>query len=158
MSKPRLADPADKWERVRRLRYGDFLRLFRDRYYRRGFYHFPDDSAVRDDLWLLVNNLSLTAVNPKERMRRAIEIWAPWMSAEERDAYVEHVWGLDFYQRLMSGREIGERLGLTNAERERLKLWQFRPIDLTDEELAEHRKRKNKRASKEEGAGEGGAI
>ena len=43
----------------------------------------------------------------------------------------------------MTGREIGERLGLTNAERERLKLWQFKPIDMTDEQLAEHRKRKN---------------
>src|SRR5262249_61003080 len=46
-------------------------------------------------------------------------------------------------ERLMTAREIGERLGLTNAERERLKLWQFKPIDMTDEELTEHRKRKN---------------
>jgi hypothetical protein len=50
--------------------------------------------------------------------------------------------GLDFYQRLMTGREIGERLGLTNSERDRLKLWQFKPIDMTDEQLVEHRRRK----------------
>src|SRR5262249_2477566 len=144
MSKPNIKRAEiDKWECVRRLRHGDFLRLFRDRYHSRGYLYFPDDEAGRDDLWLLVVNVSLAAAEPKKKMRHVIEMWAPWLSAEEREAYIEHVWGLDFYQRLMTGREIGQRLGLTNDERERLKLWQFKPIDMTDEELAEHRKRKN---------------
>jgi hypothetical protein len=91
----------------------------------------------------LVLNVSLAIAEPKKKMRHIIEMWAPWLNAEEREAYIEHVWGLDFYERLMTAREIGERLGLTNAERERLKLWQFKPIDMTDEELTEHRKRKN---------------
>jgi hypothetical protein len=140
-----LAKPkeSDKWERVRCLRYGDFLRLFRDRYHSKGYLHFPDDSAGRDDLWLLVNNTSMAAVEPKKKMRHVIELWAPWIPDNEVGPYIEHVWGLDFYQRLMTAREIGERLGLTNAERERLKLWQFKPIDMTDEELTAHRKRKN---------------
>jgi hypothetical protein len=51
------------------------------------------------------------------------------MTAEERDAYVQHVWGLDFYERIQTGVEIGKRLRLTNAEREDLKLWPFHPID-----------------------------
>jgi hypothetical protein len=144
MSKPNLKpDQIDKWEGVRRLRYGDFQRLFRDRYHSRGYFHFPDDDAGRGDLWLLVLNVSLAIAEPKKKMRHVIETWAPWLNAEEREAYIEHVWGLDFYERLMTAREIGERLGLTNAERERLKLWQFKPIDMTDEELAEYRKRKN---------------
>ena len=109
----------------------------------RGYFHFPDDDAGRGDLWLLVLNVSLAIAEPKKKMRHVIEMWAPWLKADEREAYIEHVWGLDFYERLMTAREIGERLGLTNAERERLKLWQFKPIDMTDEELVEHRKRKN---------------
>lgn len=123
MSKPNTKpDELYQWECVRRLRYGDFLRLFRDRYHSRGYLHFPDDAAGRDDLWLLVLNVSLAAAEPKKKMRHVIEVWAPWLSAEEREAYTEHVWGLDFYQRLMTGRKIGERLGLRNADRERLKL------------------------------------
>ncbi len=141
MSKPNLKpDELDKWGCVRRLRYGDFLRLFRDRYHGRGHPHFPDDEAGRDDLWLLVVNVSLAAAEPKKKMRHVIQMWAPWLSTEEREAYIEHVWGLDFNQRLMTAREIGERLGLTNAEREGLRLWQFKPIDMTDEELAEQAK------------------
>jgi hypothetical protein len=144
MSKPNIKpDEIDKWECVRRLRYGDFLRLFRDRYHSRGYLHFSDDEAGRDDLWLLVLNVSLAISEPKKKMRHVIETWAPWLSIDEREAYIEHVWGLDFYQRLMTGREIGERLGLRNADRERLKLWQFKPVDMTDGELVEHRKRKN---------------
>ena len=37
-------------------------------------------------------------------------------------------------------KELGERLGLTNTEREALKLWPFLPIDKTEEELAEQAK------------------
>ena len=125
-----------KWETVRRLRNGALLKLFRSRY----GYALPDDDAGREDLWLLVMNVSLAATEPEKKMRHVIEVWAPWMSVEEREAYVQHVWGLDKYERTSTGREIGQRLGLTNVERERLKLWPFKPIDATDEEIAERRK------------------
>ncbi|WP_434011885.1 hypothetical protein [Methyloceanibacter sp.] len=125
-----------KWETVRCLRYGALRKLFHDRW---GFV-LPDDDAGRDDLWILVTNVSLAAAEPQKKMRHVIELWAPWMSAEEREAYVRHVWGLDIYERTSTGREIGQRLGLTNADRERLKLWPFKPIDATDEEIAERRK------------------
>ena len=79
-------------------------------------------------------------------MRHVIEMWAPWMPADEREAYVEHVWGLDIYERTQTGLEIGKRLGLTNAEREALKLWPFLPIDKTAEEISEiARARRNNR-------------
>jgi len=73
-------------------------------------------------------------------MRHVIEMWAPWMSPEEREYYVQHVWGLDIYERTETGLEIGKRLGLTNAERETLKLWPFLPIDKTAEQIAEQAK------------------
>jgi hypothetical protein len=127
---------AAKWELIRRLRYGALLRLFRHRWGN----ELPDDDAGRDDLWLLVTNVSLAAAEPKKKMRDVIEVWAPWMSAEEREAYIKHVWGLDIYERTPTALELGKRLGLTNAEREALKLWPFRPIDKTEEEIAEQAK------------------
>ena len=125
MSKKQPADDADKWELIRRLRYGALLKLFRHRWGN----VLPDDDAGRDDLWLLVTNVSLAAAEPKKKMHHVIEMWAPWMSEEERSAYVKHVWGLDIYERTLTALELGRRLGLTNAEREALKLWPFLPID-----------------------------
>jgi hypothetical protein len=133
MRKKRPGDDADKWELIRRLRFGALLKLFRHRWGN----VLPDDDAGRDDLWLLVTNVSLAAAEPEKKMRHVIEIWAPWMSEEERSAYVKHVWGLDRYERTLTALELGRRLGLTNAERESLKLWPFLPIDKTEEELAE---------------------
>jgi hypothetical protein len=136
MSKKRPANDADKWELIRRLRYGALIRLFRHRWGN----VLPDDDAGRDDLWLLVTNVSLAAAEPEKKMHHVIEMWAPWMSAEEREAYVKHVWGLDIYERIPTAKELGRRLGLTSAEREKLKLWPFKPIDKTDAELAEQAK------------------
>ena len=138
MSKP------DKWEAVRCFRHGDFIKLFRHRWGP----VLPDDDAGRGDLWLVVCNASLARKEPQKKMRHLIEVLAPWMTAEECEEYVKHVWGLDFYQRLMTGREIGESLRLTNAEREALKIRQFKPIDMTDEELAEQRKAKSRERRK----------
>jgi hypothetical protein len=138
---------AEKWELVRRLRYGALLRLLRHRY----GHVLPDDDAGRDDLWLLVSNTSLAASEPKKKMRHVIELWAPWMTPDEAAAYVEHVWGLDLYERTETAEAIGRRLGLTNAERNALKLWPFTPIDATAEDLELHRKarrQENKRAKR----------
>jgi hypothetical protein len=127
---------AAKWELIRRLRYGALLRLFRHRW---GLV-LPDDDAGRDDLWLLVTNVSLAAAEPEKKMRHVIEMWAPWMTADEREAFIKHVWSLDIYERTQTALEIGKRLGLTNAERETLKLWPFLPFDKTEEEIAEQAK------------------
>ena len=136
MSKKQPADDADKWELIRRLRYGALLKLFRHRWGN----VLPYDDAGRDDLWLLVTNVSLAAADPEKKMHHVIEMWAPWMSEEERSAYVKHVWSLDIYERTLTALELGRRLELTNAEREALKLWPFLPIDKTEEELAEQAK------------------
>jgi hypothetical protein len=88
-------------------------------------------------------------------MRHVIETWAPWMPAEESEAYVTHVWGLDIYERTPTAVELGRRLGLTNAEREALKLWPFLPIDRTADEIAESAKarRNNRRREKARASG-----
>ena len=148
---PVMGDKADKYETLRRLRFGDLLRLFRHRW----GHVLPDDDAGRGDLWLLVTNCSLAAAEPEKKMAHVIEVWAPWMSPEELAAYVQHVWGLDLYQRIQTARELGEQLGLTNATREALKLWRFLPIDKTDDELAEQRaaKRREKAATRRRARG-----
>jgi hypothetical protein len=128
-----------KWETIRRLRYGALIKLFNTRYARHG-YVFPDDHAGRDDLWLLVSNTSLAAAEPQKKMRHVIELWAPWMTVDEAERYIKHVWGLDIYERTETSAEIGRRLGLTNAERQALKLWPFKPIDATDDEIEAQRK------------------
>ena len=87
-----------------------------------------------------MTNVSLAAAEPEKKMRHVIEMWAPWMPAEEREAYIKHVWGLDIYERTQTGLEIGKRLGLTNGERETLKLWPFLPIDKSEKEIAEQAK------------------
>jgi hypothetical protein len=129
-------DDVAKWELIRRLRYGALLRLFRHRW----GHVLPDDDAGRDDLWLLVSNVSLAAAEPQKKMRHVIEMWAPWMCPTEREAYVRHVWSLDIYERTQTALELGKRLGLTNVEREALKLWPFLPIDKSEKEIAEQSK------------------
>ena len=131
----------------RRLRAGELQRLFRHRW----GYVLPDDQSGREDLWLLMLNASLATSESEKKMNHVIDLWAPWMGDEEREGYVKLLWGLDLYQRIQTGREIGNLLGLTNAERMKLKLWQFKPIDATDDELEEQRKarrRGNRRAKR----------
>lgn len=137
-----------KWERVRRFRYGCLIRLFRHRY----GYQLPDDDAGREDLWLLLQNVSLAPAGSEKKIRAAIETWAPWLSKEEACKNIEFLALLTTYERTPTARELGECLGVTNTEREALKLWQFKPVDKTDEELAEQRRaksRKRKKAARE---------
>ena len=89
MSKPAraLAKAAKKvldGEKLRRLRYGCFIRLFRHRY----GHHLPNDDAGTDDLWLLIQNVSLVPFDWERRVRNTIETWAPWMSADDIEARV----------------------------------------------------------------------
>jgi hypothetical protein len=132
-----------KWERIRRLRAGELKRLF---HYRWRSPVLPDDEAGRGDLWLLMLNASLATDEPELKMHNVIDLWAPWMAEWERKEYVKLVWGLDFYQRIQTGKKIGELLYLRNEERMALKLTQFKPIDVTDEQIAAQRRaRRNER-------------
>jgi hypothetical protein len=137
-----LAKPAGagKWEVVRRLRYGALLKLFRHRY----GHGFPDDDAGRDDLFVLLCVVSLAPSNTDRKMAHTIAMRAPWMPDWEAAEYVEHVNRLTIYERMPAARVLGERLNLTNAERERLRLWPIAPVDMTVEQLMEQRKVKRR--------------
>ena len=114
-----------KWETIRRLRYGCLIRLFRHRY----GHQLPDDDAGIADLWLLLQNVSLAIGEPEKKMRHVIAVWAPWLSEEAAQERIEFLGLLTIYERTPTARDLGERLRVTNAERELLKLWQFKPID-----------------------------
>ena len=129
-----------KWERVRRLRYGALIKLFRHRWGPT----LPDDSSGREDLFELVCVVSVALSATAERMINTIETNAPWMTPEEAQMLVEHVQQLTIYERMPNNRVLGERMNLTNAERERLHLWAIKPTDMTDEQLAEQRKVKSR--------------
>ena len=130
------ADKAAKWETVRRLRYGALLKLFRDRW----GYVLPDDDAGRSDLFELIMNISLAPAAVDKKMACAIETWALWMQPDEANEMVGHINRLTIYERTPTARELGNRLRLTNVERERLRLWPIAPFDKTDEELVTQRK------------------
>jgi hypothetical protein len=89
-----------------------------------------------------LQNVSLAISEPEKKMRHVIAVWAPWLSEEAAQERIEFLKLLTIYERTPTARELGERLRVTNAEREALKLWQFKPVDMTDDELAEHRKAK----------------
>jgi hypothetical protein len=77
-------------------------------------------------------------------VKHIIETQAPWMDPEEAEALANHVNLLTDYEKNFNSRELGERVRLTNAERERLSLWPIKPHDMTDEQLAELRKAKSR--------------
>ena len=81
-------------------------------------------------------------------MKNAIEIWAPWMDAGEALEFINRVNRAPDYLRKPSASVLGEKLRLLNHEREALGIRTIKPVDLTDEQLAEQRKAK-KRASDE---------
>jgi hypothetical protein len=132
---------ADKaqFERIRRLRLGEIQRGLRDRY----GYELPDDDAGREDLFELLLAISL-GPEPKRKMANAFEIQAPWMTADERLPIIDRIGRMPVRERWRSARRQGEILGTSNADRIRLAYRTIRPFDLTDEQLAEQRKAKQR--------------
>jgi hypothetical protein len=141
----RLGMPGDagKWETVRRRKFGALRKLFMHRYAKNG-HVFTDDCAGREDLFLLLCFASLAPAGAQEKVKHVIETQAPWMQSEEAEALANHIHLLTVYERNFNSRELGERVRLTNEERERLLLWPIKPFDMTDERLAELRKAKSR--------------
>jgi hypothetical protein len=129
-----------KRERLRRLLLGDLRRLLRHRY----GHTLPDDDAGQEDLDLLLYAISLDPVAPAEKMNHQIETIAPWMDVDWTEENIEDYMYLALGERRLSAQQIGERLQLTNAERERLSLWRIAPVDMTEQQLAEQRKAKDR--------------
>src|SRR5262245_22712671 len=115
---------AGKWETIRRLRYGDVLKLIRYRYGTNGV---PDDDAGRPDLMELLYLASMAPAGAEKKIHNNIELYAPWMQPEEAETLIQHLSVTPNYQKLRTSDELGRILHLTNADRERLKLWRIRP-------------------------------
>jgi hypothetical protein len=130
-----------KDEQLRRQRLGDLRRLYQHRY-RRTLFKFTDDDAGREDLreLLLVHSFHY---NPERMMRNAVENWAPWMDKIEAAQIIDDVNQTPEFLRKPSARELGDRLRLTDFERQQLAIGTIRPFDVTDEELAARRKAKD---------------
>ena len=135
MSKPKKQNNA--W--VRRRRLNDVRVLLRSRYGR----FLPDDDAGREDLRELLLPIS-TGSNPSADMRIEIKHWAPWMSDKEATELIDDINRMAAWRRKPSSRDLGERMRLTNAERERLQIRTIKPFDMTDKALKEQRKAKQR--------------
>jgi hypothetical protein len=138
-----VVKPGDsgKWETVRRLRYGDLLKLIRYRYGANGV---PDDDAGRPDLMELLYLASMAPAGAEKKVRNNIELYAPWMQTDEVEALIQHLSLTPHYQKVRTAEELGRLLQLTNAERERLRLWRIRPVDMTAEQLAQQTKERER--------------
>lgn len=128
-----------KAEIMRRLRLGDLQKVLRNHY----GHTLPDDDAGREDLFEL---LLIASLGPEgeRKMANAIEVSAPWMGADEASQLTDQINRIPTYLRKRTARELGNRLRVTNHEREILKLKTIKPFDITDKQLTEHRKARDR--------------
>jgi hypothetical protein len=103
----------------------------------------PNTVEAGRDFFQYMVVLSLARNFADKKMRHALETMVPWMQQEEADRMVEHIESLPIFERATTTRELGQQLQVTNEERERLGLTQMKPIDMSDEQLAEQRRNKN---------------
>ena len=138
-------------ERLRCLRTGDLLKLYRHRW---GAL-LPDDDSGRADLFEILCVTSLALKAPAEKMAHTIETIAPWLKPDEAQDMIDHIQSIPIFERTRTARHLGDNMRLLNTEREALRLWTMLPVDMTDEQLAEQRKAKSRarRAAKRRQSG-----
>ncbi|MFZ2075737.1 MAG: hypothetical protein WAV38_03605 [Xanthobacteraceae bacterium] len=130
-----------KTEIIRRLRLGNLRTLLRARCGPT----LPDDDAGREYLWELLLCISLGAEpEPEHKMANTVETFAEWMGATEARQLIEQIARMPIHLRKRTARQLGDRLRVSNRERERLKLWTIAPFDMTDKQLKEQRKAKDR--------------
>jgi hypothetical protein len=147
--------PVNKDETIRRLRLRDMRNYLRCRY----GHTLPDDDAGREDLRELLYPISV-GPNAAIKMPKAIELWAPWMNTKEAAELIDDINRMSIWLRKPSARELGKRLRVTNQMRQQWRLWTVAPYDMTDEELAEQRRAKDRERKRRyrERQREGGAT
>jgi len=145
----------NKDETIRRLRLRDMRNYLRCRY----GHTLPDDDAGREDLHELLYPISV-GPNAAIKMPKAIEVWAPWMNTKEAAELIDDINRMSIWLRKPSARELGKRLRVTNQMRQQWRLWTVAPYDMTDEELAEQRRAKDRERKRRhpERQREGGAT
>lgn len=128
-----------KSEIIRSLRLGDLQKILRSRY----GHTLPDDDAGREDLFELLLPISLGPEGGR-RMKNAIEVWAPWMNALDAGQLIGQINRTPIHSRKPKSRELGERLRVSYQERESLKLKTIKAFDMTDAQMREQRRAKDR--------------
>jgi hypothetical protein len=123
-----------------RLRLASLRKYFIDRYGSM----LPNDDAGREDLGVMLDHIVIAGVDTETRCREAVSAWAPWMGEGAADAMIERA---HVFPKRWGAAELGKWLGLTTAERKRLKFWSARAIDASPSTRAE-RQREHRRAYK----------
>src|SRR5262245_45957023 len=144
-------------ELLRRLRLGDLRKLLRDR----NGPVLPDDDAGREYLFELLLPISvgpnearhksggvIGIWGPVDRMRREIELWAPWMGEDEALGLRLEINTMPRWQRKPTARTLGERLQVTYGERLRLQLRTIGPCDVTEAAISAIRRQKKRQYDK----------
>jgi hypothetical protein len=126
-------------EMIRRLRLAHLRKLLRDR----NGPILPDDDAGREYLLELLLPISI-GPHADIKMPNAIEVWAPWMQKDEATQLIDHINRMPIWERKPTAKTLGQRLNLTNPDRERLKLWTIAPSDMGEQGMAWWRKHKDK--------------
>jgi hypothetical protein len=103
----------------------------------------PDDDAGRQDLFELLLPISV-GPNAELKMPKAIEIWAPWMNSGEAAELIDRISCMPIYKRKPTAGELGDRLNVTNAQRNKWRMWTIAPCDMTAEQLVAQRKAKDR--------------
>src|SRR5215469_9936874 len=126
-------------EMIRRLRLANLRKLLRDR----NGPILPDDDAGREYLFELLLPISV-GPHADIKMPNAIEVWAPWMDKKEAGAIIDQINLKPIWERKPTAKVLGQRLNLTNPDRERLKLWTIAPYDMGEHGMLWWRKHKDK--------------
>ena len=71
-------------------------------------------------------------------------MYAEWMSHDEAHQLIDEINRTPTYLRKPTARQLGEKLRVSNKERELLRLKTIKPFDMTDKQLEEQRKAKNR--------------
>ena len=128
-------------EMFRRVRLGNIRALLLDRCRGRVL---PDDDAGLEYLGEFLVAMSLGR-DPKPGMMLAAEDRAPWACKRYKiEKFIDDILALPTAKRRVSAKVLGERLRVTNEERERLSLRTIHPVDMTDEQMAEQKKAKDR--------------
>lgn len=128
-------------EMFRRVRLGNIRALLLDRCRGRVL---PDDDAGWEYLLDLLAAMSLGR-DPRPGMIQASKDWAPWAWEKCKiERAIDDILALPTKQRRITAKALGERLRVTNEERERLSLRTIHPVDMTDEQMAEQKKAKDR--------------
>jgi hypothetical protein len=123
--------------RVVAIRIDDFERYFAHRY----GHVVPCDDAGREDLVILANHIAQNRNNPAAKIVRAIRSWASWMPVSAAEAIADEVLKKPRWYKAVT---LGALLRLTREEKISLSIRTIRPFDMSDAEVKEDRKRRDR--------------